>query len=152
VALGSSDGSPAAPVQAGCGRPLPPVSRDVPLDADLQVRDDLSPGGRGRGTVVLVNRGRRAVVVLTTQAVLLTPAGRLPVSPPESPVPAGRLLEPGEFLRQDLTLLVQPCSGEILEPGFYEVALVVVLAPVRGGRATATTTSRRAVVVRPRPG
>jgi hypothetical protein len=101
---------------------------------------------------LLVNRGRRPVVVLSTQAVLLAPAGRFPVSPPEPPRAAGRLLEPGQFLRQDLTLALQPCPGGDLPPGFFEVALVVVLEPVRDGGAVATLTTRRAVVVRPAPG
>ena len=137
------------PPPAACGTPVPPVDRVLPLDTQLQLRSEPAVGGRSAGTAVVVNRGSRSVAVLTTQAVLLAPAGRVPVSPPEAPRPATGLLRPGQFLRQPVAVTARPCPGAHLTPGFYEVALVVLLQRVGGGAPVRTVTSRVAVVVRP---
>jgi len=137
------------PAPAACGTPVPPVDRLLPLDIQLRLRSEPAVGGRAAGTAVVVNRGSRSVAVLATQAVLLAPAGRVPVSPPEVPRPAAGLLRPGQFLRQPLVVTARPCPGAHPTPGFYEVALVVLLQRVGGGKPVRAVTSRVAVVVRP---
>jgi len=146
VALRGDSGGVLPP--AGCGTPLPRVDRTLPLDLQLQLRAELVAGGRSSGTALVVNRGSRAIAVLTTQLVLLAPAGRTPVSPPEPPRSATGLLRPGQFLRQPVAVSVRPCGGGAVRPGFHELALVVVLQRV-GGEPRQTVTSRVAVVVRP---
>src|SRR3954454_15321976 len=83
---GRSDGSA---VRMACGVELPRADRARQLDLDLQLDDELSIGHPTGGTAVLVNHGSAAIVVLTTQAVLLAPAARVPVSRPERPRPSG---------------------------------------------------------------
>src|SRR6476646_4754802 len=94
--LRSGSGSGAALPAAACGTRLPQVDRSLPLDVQLQLRTELVAGGRSSGTAVVVNRGARPIAVLTTQLVLVAPAGRTPVSPPEPPRPATGLLRPGQ--------------------------------------------------------
>jgi hypothetical protein len=147
VALHTS--RPRDPGQARCGMPLPAVDRTLPVDVDVQLGGELSPGSSTAGTVVIVNRSSRAVVVLATQAVLLTPAGREPVAPPEPRRDAGRLLRPGQLMRQRLGIDVRGCRGRPVPPGFYELAVVLLLQRPADRSGVVTVSPRRAVVVRP---
>ena len=140
------------PAPVSCGTDVPPVSRRLPIDAQLQLRAELTVGGSSSGAAVIVNRGSRAVAVLASQAVLLAPSGLAPATRPEKQRPASALLRPGQFLRQPLTVTLRPCAGGRLSPGFYELALVVVAQRVDDDAPVRTTTSRVAVVVRPAPG
>src|SRR5438105_14684857 len=69
------------PAAVACGTAVPPVDREVPLDASLQLRAELTVAGRSSGTAVLVIRAPRPIAVLSTQAVLIAPARQAPVSP-----------------------------------------------------------------------
>lgn len=130
---------------ARCGQDLPALDPALRLDAELSFGGELTLGRRTEVVAVLVNRGTTALDLRAAQAVVTSPAGGRPVATPPAGRPVERLLEPGQFVRQAVTLDLAPC-GAALAPGFYEVAVVVRL--VVDGEQVERLTTRQAAVVR----